>query len=74
MLPDAEVHLYSLTDNYEKAILDFDEEFDIILIDGRNRVDCFRYALDKLSDKGIIIFDDFQRGTYIVLSCLSPDR
>lgn len=61
---NASVHLYELGNNYENAAKDFNELFDIILVDGRNRVECCRKSIQALSDSGVIIFDDFQRKDY----------
>ncbi|MGE0081411.1 MAG: FkbM family methyltransferase [Thiohalomonadaceae bacterium] len=40
------------------------ELFDLIVVDGRDRVNCARHALDALSARGVIIFDDFERERY----------
>jgi hypothetical protein len=40
------------------------QRFDIIVVDGRDRVNCARHAVDALSEKGVIIFDDFERERY----------
>lgn len=55
----------SLGSGYEGAIDTFeDASFDLISIDGRRRVACFRHALPKLKPGGILVFDDVQRGRY----------
>jgi hypothetical protein len=41
-----------------------DQYFDIIVIDGRERVHCLLEALPKLNDSGVIIFDDSNRPRY----------
>lgn len=40
------------------------KRFDIIVVDGRDRVNCARHALSALSERGVIIFDDFERERY----------
>jgi methyltransferase family protein len=38
--------------------------FDLIVVDGRARVDAFRRALDHLADDGVIVFDNLKRKRY----------
>ncbi len=38
--------------------------FDIVLVDGRDRVNCCRHSIDCLSDHGVLIFDDAERDKY----------
>ncbi len=49
--------------SYSKSILDY-KDVDIVLVDGRDRVNCTKNALLQLSDRGIIILDDSQRENY----------
>ena len=52
-------HSYAPTcDIYE------DEYFDIVLIDGRNRVDCFKHSEKVLKKGGIMILDNSERDEY----------
>lgn len=44
--------------------MDEDECFDIILIDGRDRVRCARNAVARLKEDGIIIWDNSERACY----------
>lgn len=39
-------------------------KFDVILIDGRDRVDCARYCIDKIASGGILIVDNTERPEY----------
>ena len=54
-----------------------DEHFDIILIDGRVRIECLKYAIGKLKKSGILIFDNSERKDYrpsldnLPLKCIS---
>jgi len=50
--------------NYSKAILEEDKNFDLIIIDGRDRVNCIYNAIQKLKSNGIILLDDSQREYY----------
>ena len=49
---------------YCRKVLEEKEKFDIILIDGRDRVRCARNAVEKLKENGIIIWDDTSRECY----------
>lgn len=63
---NASVKYYELKygGGYCKAILDEKREFDIILIDGRDRVRCAQNAVLRLKEKGIIIWDNSEREAY----------
>lgn len=50
--------------DYCKAILDEDKKFDIVLIDGRDRVRCAKNAISMLKEDGVIIWDDTEREYY----------
>jgi hypothetical protein len=51
-------------ENYVKVINDFDQKFDLIIIDGRAREACFDLALNKVKNDGIILFDNTNRKRY----------
>lgn len=38
--------------------------FDIVVVDGRDRVECARRAIRELADGGVIVFDNSERGKY----------
>ena len=38
--------------------------FDMVMIDGRDRVNCCKYAVEALNDEGVILFDDSDREAY----------
>jgi hypothetical protein len=40
------------------------ERFDIVVIDGRDRVNCALHCLEALTDDGVIVWDDSQRRRY----------
>jgi len=54
----------SLDNDYPKAILEFHEKFDLIIIDGRKRVKCIKNSISRLSTEGVLILDDSQREYY----------
>ena len=52
--------------DYSKVTLKYNKEFDIIAIDGRNRVACAMNSISALKDTGVIIWDDSYRDKYQV--------
>ena len=49
---------------YPGTITSAGDPFDVIVIDGRQRVACARRAPEHLTDKGVIIWDNAERGRY----------
>jgi len=49
---------------YAKKATLLNKKFDIIIVDGRDRVRCCRYSVDALSPNGIIVLDDSEREVY----------
>ncbi|MGF1924196.1 MAG: FkbM family methyltransferase [Bacteroidia bacterium] len=49
---------------YAKKAASLDEKFDIIIVDGRDRVNCCKFAIGGLTEKGVIILDDSERSNY----------
>ncbi len=56
--------LSDLNDDYSKKILDYKDEFHIIIIDGRDRITCTKNSLNALREDGIIIWDNSDREKY----------
>ena len=50
--------------DYVSTIDEVGGEFDLIVVDGRARVDAFRRALDHLTDGGVVVFDNIKRKRY----------
>jgi precorrin-6B methylase 2 len=44
--------------DYENSILQYNSSFDIIIIDGRKRVECVKNSVHKLTSNGVIIWDN----------------
>ena len=38
--------------------------YDVVVIDGRDRVNCIRQSVEALSDRGVIVLDDSERAEY----------
>lgn len=49
---------------YSKKISEFKNKFDIVVIDGRNRVKCAINSLAALKEDGIIVWDNTERKEY----------
>lgn len=49
---------------YIKHILDTDDLYDVIVIDGSSRNACAQIAINKLSDNGFIVFDNADSASY----------
>ena len=41
-----------------------EEKFDVIIVDGRDRVNCCKQAVDALTDEGVVVLDDSEREYY----------
>jgi len=41
-----------------------EEKFDILIVDGRDRVNCCKQAINAVSDNGVIVLDDSEREFY----------
>lgn len=49
---------------YCRAITEFDGMFDVVIVDGRDRVNCVVQSVAKLSESGVILLDDSSRERY----------
>lgn len=64
--PNAEMIFTRLETNGEysqKAKL-LDQKFNIIIVDGRDRVNCCKHSIAALTDDGVIVLDDSERTHY----------
>lgn len=52
------------TGEYALSITELGREFDLVIIDGRDRVDSARHSLACLSPKGVILWDNSDRESY----------
>lgn len=50
--------------DYSAYVLKYRQYFDIVVIDGRDRVNCLRNSLNALKDDGIVLFDNTDREEY----------
>jgi hypothetical protein len=49
---------------YVTSIRKFNQSFDIIIVDGRHRVNCVKESINFLSEKGVIVLDNSDRPKY----------
>jgi len=52
--------------SYCRSIQNSDTNFDVVIVDGRDRVNCLIQATTKISEMGVIILDDSHRDRYKV--------
>lgn len=49
---------------YSKKAASLNEKFDVIIVDGRDRVNCCIHAINALTEQGVIVLDDSEREVY----------
>lgn len=49
---------------YCRAISEHERQFDVVIVDGRDRVNCAKQSLERLSASGVVILDDSYRDRY----------
>jgi precorrin-6B methylase 2 len=49
---------------YAKKATLLEKKFDVIIVDGRDRVNCCKYSVDALSENGVLVLDDSEREVY----------
>ena len=67
MVPDNVELLYIKNDidgDYCRAIETTNKKFDVVIVDGRDRVNCVKVGLHHLSDRGVLVLDDSHREKY----------
>lgn len=64
LLDNVKYELIALNEGYSDKILDFDNVFDIIVIDGRERIACAKKCLKALKNDGVVIWDNSDRIEY----------
>jgi hypothetical protein len=57
---------------YVRAIDDTPGEFDLVVVDGRARGECFDRAVRRLAPGGLLVFDNVDRGRYRDAIAASP--
>lgn len=49
---------------YCRVIKETDEKYDIVIVDGADRVNCVKQSIGCLSENGVLILDDSSRERY----------
>ncbi|QGA81918.1 hypothetical protein LC1Hm_0856 [Halomicrobium sp. LC1Hm] len=62
-LPSNSQIIYRSSEEFASEITNHGS-FDIIVVDGSERVQCIKNSIEHLSDKGVIVFDDTYRDEY----------
>ena len=50
--------------DYCRAICSTGDRYDVVIVDGRDRVNCIKQSISALSSRGVILLDDSQRDRY----------
>jgi len=50
--------------DYCQMPIKLEEKFDIIIVDGRDRVNCCKQAVEALTETGVVVLDDSEREVY----------
>lgn len=50
--------------DYSKKAASLGEKFDVVIVDGRDRVNCCQNSIHALSPEGVIVLDDSERPEY----------
>lgn len=59
--PNLDIRWRDEGEGYYNAIFEDNEQYDVIIVDGKRRADCARTALEKMAPNGMIILDDSDR-------------
>ena len=66
-MPDNVTLIYKANDvdgEYCRIIGTTNEQYDVVIIDGRDRVNCVKQSISTLSPRGVILLDDSQLARY----------
>lgn len=63
-----------VVNGYENTVAVPNKTFDLVIIDGRKRLECAKAALDYLSPQGVVLLDDSDRSEYAVVFDLYKQR
>jgi hypothetical protein len=66
MVPEnVRLHYVPLGRGYSELIRRLGQKFDVISIDGRQRVECVQHAIEHLLPSGVVVFDNSYREKYL---------
>lgn len=75
-VPDNATLVYQANDidgEYCRAIQLENKKYDVVIVDGRDRVNCVKQGLANLSEQGVLILDDSYREKYQVAKKIAAD-
>lgn len=49
---------------YCRSILKYEKKFDLVVVDGRDRVNCAKHSVEALTHNGVIVWDNTNRTRY----------
>ncbi len=61
---NTEIIFQELNEDYPKTINKTDRKYELVIIDGRNRVKCALNSFEHLTSDGVLILDDSSRDEY----------
>lgn len=50
--------------DYSRMAAQTGKKYDVIIVDGRDRVNCCKHSVDALADGGVLVLDDSERADY----------
>ena len=50
---------------YCRVVNSAEQKYDVIIVDGKDRVNCIKQSIKALSERGVILLDDSQRDKYL---------
>jgi predicted O-methyltransferase YrrM len=63
-LPQNTRYIHAALDSYADEISNYENTFDIVVIDGRRRTECAKRCVPALRDSGVIVWDNSDREKY----------
>jgi hypothetical protein len=63
--PNVQLELRNLDQGYVSFIEQFSRRFHVIVVDGRDRINCLKYSVGALTENGVLILDDSERSQYL---------
>ncbi|MEZ4904642.1 MAG: FkbM family methyltransferase [Spirosomataceae bacterium] len=72
--PNASVIYKALGKEYVEAVALGKKKYHLVVVDGRQRVNCSRFAVDFLSPDGVLVLDNSERDNYQEIRVLMKEK
>lgn len=72
--PNVQLIFEEIGPKYVNSISRSGDEFDIIIIDGRERIKCLEFSLSVIKSDGVVIFDDSNVAKYLEAFAFMKDK